>query len=82
MALKSWEEMRKIDVTPYCQERDGMTYLNWAKCIDLLHGNGAKKVYWVPISDEGTGSSLRMVSKDFTDSKGIQIDVMRHELRL
>ncbi len=24
MALKSWEEMRKIDVTPYCQERDGM----------------------------------------------------------
>lgn len=70
MALKSWEEMRKIDVTPYCQERDGMTYLNWAKCIDLLHGNGAKKVYWVPIPDEGTGSSLRMVSKDFIDSKG------------
>ena len=70
MALKSWEEMRKIDVTPYCQERDGMTYLNWAKCIDLLHENGAKKVYWVPIPDEGTGSSLRMVSKDFTDSKG------------
>lgn len=24
----------------------------------------------VPIPDEGTGSSLRMVSKDFTDSKG------------
>lgn len=70
MALKSWEEMRKIDVTPYCQERDGMTYLNWAKCIDLLHENGAKKVYWVPIPDEGTGSSLRMVSKDFIDSKG------------
>ena len=52
MALKSWEEMHKIDVTPYCQERDGMTYLNWAKCIDLLHENGAKKVYWVPIPDE------------------------------
>ena len=70
MALKSWEEMRKIDVTPYCQERDGMTYLNWAKCIDLLHENGAGKVYWISIPDEKTGSSLRMVEKEFADSKG------------
>ena len=69
MALKSWDEMRKIDVSPYCEERDGMTYLNWAKCIDLLHENGAEKVYWVPIPDERTGSSLRMVDKQFSDSK-------------
>ena len=69
MALKEWDEMRKIDVTPYCEERDGMTYLNWAKCIDLLHANGAKKVYWIPIPDERTGSSLRMVDKAFVDSK-------------
>ena len=69
MALKSWDEMRKIDVSPYCEERDGMTYLNWAKCIDLLHENGAAKVYWVPIPDERTGSSLRMVDKQFSDSK-------------
>ena len=68
MALKEWDEMRKIDVTPYCEERDGMTYLNWAKCIDLLHANGAKKVYWIPIPDERTGSSLRMVDKAFADS--------------
>lgn len=26
--LKSYDEMRKIDVTPYCEERDGMVYLN------------------------------------------------------
>ena len=70
MALKSYEEMRKIDVLPYCEERDGMTYLNWAKCIDLLHENGAKKVYWIPIPDEKTGSSLRMTETVFTDSKG------------
>lgn len=69
MALKSWDEMRKIDVSPYCEERDGMTYLNWAKCIDLLHENGAVRVYWVPIPDEKTGSSLRMVDKQFSDSK-------------
>lgn len=67
--LKSYDELRKIDVTPYCEERDGMTYLNWAKCIDLLHENGAKIVYWIPIPDEKTGSSLRMSEVVFTDSK-------------
>lgn len=70
MALKSYDELRQIDVTPYCEERDGMTYLNWAKCIDLLHENGAKKVYWIPIPDEKTGSSLRMTDQVFTDKSG------------
>ena len=70
MALKTYEEMRKIDVTPYCEERDGMIYLNWAKCIDLLHENGAKQVYWIPIPDEKTGSSLRMTDQTFTDKNG------------
>lgn len=68
--LKKYEEMRKIDVTPYCEERDGFTYLNWAKCIDLLHQEGAEIVYWVPIPDPATGNSLRMSNVTFTDSKG------------
>lgn len=69
MALKSYKEMREVDVLPYCEERDGMTYLNWAKCIDLLHEHGAEKVYWTPIPDEKTGSSLRMADVEFKDSK-------------
>lgn len=69
--LKSYEIMRNIDVTPYCEERDGMLYLNWAKCIDLLHENGAEKAYFVPIPDEKTGSSLRMTDQTFTDKNGI-----------
>lgn len=68
--LKPYEELKKIDVTPYCEERDGFIYLNWAKCIDLLHENGAEKVYFTPIPDEKTGSSLRMTEQQFTDSKG------------
>lgn len=68
--LKSYEELRKIDVKPYCEERDGMLYLNWAKCIALLHEYGAKTAYWVPIPDEKTGTSLRMTDVLFTDSKG------------
>lgn len=70
--LKNYEEMRKIDVTPYCENRDGMTYLNWAKCIDLLHENGAKKVYWIPIPDPKTGSSLRMSDIAFEDKNKVQ----------
>lgn len=69
MALKSYEELRQIDVLPFCEERDGLSYLNWAKCIDLLHEHGAQKVYWIPIPDEKTGSSLRMTEQIFADSK-------------
>lgn len=67
--LKSYTEMRKIDVKPFCEEREGMVYLNWAKCIDLLHENGAEAVSWIPIPDPKTGSSLRMAETVFTDSK-------------
>lgn len=70
MALKDYDELRKIDVTPYCEDREGMAYLNWAKCIDLLHENGAQEVYWIPIPDEKTGSSLRMTDQVFTDKNG------------
>ncbi len=70
MALKSYEEMRKIDVKPYCEKRDGLTYLNWAMCIELLHKNGAEIVFWEPIPNERTGNSLRMSDVVFRDSKG------------
>lgn len=69
--IKSYKEMRNIDVRPYCEERDGMTYLNWAKCIDLLHENGAEKVYWIPIPDPKTGSSLRMTEVSFEDKNKV-----------
>lgn len=68
--LKTYEEMRKIDVKPFCEKRDGLLYLNWAMCIDLLHKNGAEKVYWEPIPNEATGNSLRATEVVFTDTKG------------
>lgn len=67
--LKGYKELREIDVTPYCEERDGIKYLNWAKCIDLLHEHGAEKVYFEPVPDERTGTSLRMTDVVFSDSK-------------
>lgn len=67
--LKPYNELRKVDVRPFCEDRDGLVYLNWAKCIDLLHEHGAEKVYFEPIPDETTGSSLRMTQTVFKDSK-------------
>lgn len=72
MALKSYEEMRKIDVKPYCEQRDGLDYLNWAMCMKLLHENGAEEVRWLPIPDSATGSSLRMSNVEFVDKNGIK----------
>ena len=69
--LKSYDELRKVDVSTYCEERDGMSYLNWAKCIDLLHQYGAEKVYWIPIPDPKTGNSLRMSEVAFEDKNKV-----------
>ena len=69
--LKSYDELRKVDVSPYCEDRDGMSYLNWAKCIDLLHQYGAEKVYWIPIPDPKTGNSLRMSDVAFEDKNKV-----------
>lgn len=74
--LKSYDELRKIDVTPYCEKREAkdesnkkieVLYLNWAKCVSLLHENGAEQVYFVPLVNE-KGSSLFMSDISFKDS--------------
>ena len=78
MAIKSYAEMRKIDVLPYCDQREAkddrgrsikVPYLNWAKCKELLHQNGAEVVYFEPCVN-ASGSSLFMSDQVFTDSKG------------
>ena len=69
--LKTYDELRKIDVSKFTDKRDGFEYLNWAKCIDLLRENGAEKVYFEPIPDEKTGNSLRMTEVSFADKNGI-----------
>ena len=67
--LKSFNERRKVDVTPYIKQRDGAEYLPWATVVDLLHENGAEKVFFSPICNEN-GSSLFMSEQTFTDTKG------------
>lgn len=78
MAIKSYAEMRKIDVLPFCDKREAkddkgrrieVPYLNWARCKELLHQNGAETVYFEPCVNE-RGSSLFMSDQVFTDSKG------------
>lgn len=67
--LKSFAEMRKVDVSQHIEKRDGMDYLNWAKCVDLLYENGAEKVFFEPLVNEN-GSSLFMSEQTFTDKNG------------
>lgn len=70
--LKSYDELSKIDVTQYCEERDGMKYLNWAMCIKLLHENGAEIVHWEPIPNPRTGGSLYYADVPFKDKNGVE----------
>ena len=77
--LKNFAEMRKIDVMPYCEMREAkddngkkitVPYLNWARCKDLLHQNGAEKVIFEPVTCPN-GSSLIMSDATFLDKNGI-----------
>lgn len=67
--IKPYAEMRKIDVSPFVEKRDGNDYLNWAMCKELLHQNGAEMVYFEPCTN-ANGSSLFMSEESFADSKG------------
>lgn len=75
--LKPYSELRKIDVLPFCEYRKAkddkgnsvdVPYLNWAKCIDLLHENGAEDVYYEPIKNADGG--YLFVSKETADKNG------------
>lgn len=70
MGLANYDELRKVDVSEWVEQRDGADYLNWAKVVDLLHDYGANTVYFEPVVNEYTGSSLFMTEQAFTDSKG------------
>ena len=67
--IKSFAEMRNIDVTPYVKKRDGADYLPWGTVVDLLHEHGAEKVWYQPLYNE-KGSSLFMSEQTFTDKSG------------
>lgn len=77
--LKSFAELRQIDVKPFCEMREAkddngkkieVPYLNWAKCKDLLHQNGAEKVIFEPVVGVN-GSSLIMSDAVFMDKNGV-----------
>lgn len=80
MALKPYSELVKVDVMPHCEQRKTknergdeifVPYLNWAKCKQLLHENGAEVVYFEPVVNERTGSTLFMTEIPFVNSKGM-----------
>ena len=67
--LKSWNEMRQVDISKYVKQRDKADYLPWAECLKLLYENGAEKVKIIPQTTDN-GSSLFMSDQIFTDKNG------------
>ena len=67
--LKSWNEMRQLDISKYVKQRDKADYLPWASCLKLLYENGAEYVHIIPQCSEN-GSSLFMSDQVFTDKDG------------
>lgn len=67
--LKSWNEMRKLDISKYVKKRDKADYLPWASCLMLLYENGAEKVSIRTLTDVN-GSSLFMSDQTFSDRNG------------
>lgn len=71
MALKSFKELYDLDVSSHCDQREAkddkgkkifVPYLNWAKCVELLHENGAEVVYYTPL--RGPDGSYLFQSKE------------------
>ena len=69
MAIKSWNEMRNLDISKYVKKRDGADYLPWAECLKLLYENGAEEVQFEALTNEN-GSTLFMSDQFFTDKNG------------
>lgn len=80
--LKPFNELIKLDVRPFCDVRDAkdesgktikVPYLSWAKCMKLLHENGAETVWYAPVECPETKSYLWPQAK-VTTSKGRETD--------
>lgn len=76
--LKPFDELIQLDVRPFCDVRDAkgehgktikVPYLSWAKCITLLHENGAKDVWYTPVECPQTSTYLWPQAKVVTVSK-------------
>ena len=70
MLKKSFNEMYKVSIDKYIKQRDGADYLPWPTCMFLLYKLGAEKVWFEPVLDPVTNSSVFMSDKDFKDKTG------------
>lgn len=85
--LKSYEELVKIDLSQYIDKRKDekgkeLGYINWARIVDLLHQHGATKVFFQPVINKNTGSSLFMTEQVYTDKNGLTNRVYETEIHI
>lgn len=65
--LKPFNELLNLDISQYVEQRDGLDYLPWARCLKLLHDCGAETVYFEPLINPKDGTSLFYSEKSFGD---------------
>ena len=70
--LKPYDELRKVDVSAFVDQRDGIDYLPYNQCIALLHEHGAESVYFLPVQNPKTGGSLYESETVFEDKNGVK----------
>lgn len=70
MLNKKFLDMVKVDISEYVATRDGIDYLPWANCKMLLHEQGAERVWFEPLVDPVTHSSVFMSDKEYRDKNG------------
>ena len=76
--LKPYQELRKIDVSAFCETRKAkdengkqvdIQYLPWAQCLELLYDNGADVVTYEPL-EAPDGSFLFTTPFETVDKNG------------
>ena len=65
--LKPFNELLNLDISQYVEQRDGLDYLPWAKCMKLLHDCGAETVYFQEIINPKDGTGLFYSDLSFGD---------------
>ncbi len=72
MLKQSFKELLNYPIPEkYLKERDGITYLPWANCVALLCELGAEKVFFEPVINPETHSSVFMTDHEFKDKNGV-----------
>ena len=84
MSETTYKQLREVDVTPFVEKKNGLSYLSWAWAVDqlLLRDNAANWEYrWdngLPFTKVGDTAMVFCTVNAFGVSRTAQLPVMNH----